>query len=202
MFIPESRYVVPQMEQRRNGVISTMDPYTRLFQDRIIFLSAPIDDTSASDVIAQLLALDIDDHDAEIHIYINSGGGSISAMNAIVDTMNFLKAPISTIALGMAASAAAVLLAAGEKGKRLSLPNARIMIHQPRSGGSEGSMQASDIDVMAKEILRSREWMEEFLAKRTGRTAAEISDMIERDNWLSPEEALKLGLIDKIVDNK
>jgi ATP-dependent Clp protease protease subunit len=201
LMLPQARYVLPQMEQRRNGTITSMDPYSRLFQERIVFLSSPIDDTSASDIIAQLLALDVDDPESDIFVYVNSGGGSVTAMNAIVDTMNYLRAPVSTVALGIAASAAAVLLAAGSKGRRMALPNARIMIHQPR-GGAEGSMQASDIAIIASEMNRSREWMENFLAEKTGRSAKEISDLIERDKWLSAEEAVELGLIDKIVERR
>lgn len=201
-FNPQARYTLPQIEERSGGNIISMDPYTRLFRERIIFLSAPVDDTSASDVIAQILALDAKDNQEEIRIYINSGGGSLSAMSAIIDTMKFASAPISTVALGLAASAAAVLLAAGDKGRRLALPNARIMIHQPRTGGSQGSMQATDIDIMAQEILRSRKWMEEFLSTATGRSLEDINKIIERDKWMSPEEALEFGLIDMIVAPK
>lgn len=195
---PDARYIVPQIEERTPFGSRTIDPYSKLFANRIIFLSAPIDATSASDVVAQLLALDAADPELDITLYINSPGGSISDMSMIVDAISLIKADVSTICLGLAASAAAVLLAAGTKGKRLALPNARVMIHQPRSGGN-GRGQASDIEIQAKEILFMRNWMENFLAERSNKTLEEIKVDLERDKFLSASEALDYGLIDRII---
>ena len=195
---PPARYVVPQMEERTPYGVKTVDPYTKLFENRIIFLAAPVDATSASDIVAQLLALQAQDPESDITMYINSPGGSVSDMSMIIDTMAHIKSDVSTICLGLAASAAAVLLSAGTPGKRLALPNARVMIHQPRTGQS-GRGQASDIEIQAKEILFMRNWMENFLADHSKKSLDEIKLDLERDKFLSASEALEYGLIDRIV---
>src|SRR6187399_2941662 len=160
---PASRYVLPQFEERTAYGFKRQDPYTKLFEDRIIFLGVQIDDASADDVMAQLLVLESQDPDRDIVMYINSPGGSFTAMTAIYDTMQYIRPQIQTVVLGQAASAAAVILAAGTPGKRLALPNARVLIHQPATGDA-GRGQASDIEIQAKEILRLRTWLEETLS--------------------------------------
>jgi ATP-dependent Clp protease protease subunit len=160
-----------------------------------------IDDASADDVMAQLLVLESQDPDRDIVMYINSPGGSFTAMTAIYDTMQYIRPHIQTVVLGQAASAAAVITAGGTKGKRLALPNARILIHQP-SGGSEGSSQASDIEIQAREILRMREWLEETLAFHSNRTAEEVHKDIDRDKILGAEEAVEYGLIDQVLSSR
>ncbi|MCW2665281.1 MAG: Endopeptidase Clp, partial [Frankiales bacterium] len=170
-----------------------------LLKERIIFLGTPIDDGVANVVMAQLLHLESEDPDRDISIYINSPGGSFTALTAIYDTMQFVKPEIQTICMGQAASAAAVLLAAGTKGKRLALQHARVLIHQP-SGGGEG--QSSDIEIQAREILRMRDLLEQMLANHTGRDAALIRKDIERDKILTAEEAVAYGLIDEVVSTR
>ena len=155
--MPQSRYVMPQFEERTPYGFKRQDPYTKLFDDRVVFLGAQVDDTSADDVMAQLLVLESQDPDRDITLYINSPGGSFTAMTAIYDTMQYIKPEVTTVCLGQAASAAAVLLAAGSPGKRLALPNARILIHQPAMGGEGGGGQASDLEIQANEIMRMRE---------------------------------------------
>ena len=167
------------------------DPYNKLFEDRIIFLGVQVDDASADDIIAQLLVLESLDPDRDILMYINSPGGSFTAMTAIYDTMQFVRPDIQTFVIGQAASAAAVLLGAGAPGKRFALPNARILIHQPAlSGGDYG--QASDIEIQANEVLRMRTWLEDTLAHHTGRTSEQVRSDIERDKILSSEDAKDL----------
>ncbi len=166
---PTGRYIVPQFEERTAYGYKRQDPYNKLFEDRIIFLGAPVDDTSADDIMAQLIVLESADPDRDIIMYINSPGGSFTALTAIYDTMQYIKPDIQTVCLGQAASAAAVLLSAGTKGKRLALPNARVLIHQPAlAGGDYG--QASDIEIQANEVLRMRTWLEETLARHSNRT--------------------------------
>src|SRR4051794_7299519 len=157
-----------------------MDPYTKLFDERIIFIGAPIDDTTANDVIAQLIVLESADPDRDILMYINSPGGSFTALTAIYDTMQFVRPEVQTYCMGQAASAAAVLLSAGTKGKRYALSNSRVLIHQP-SGGTEGSQQISDLDIQAREILRMRDLMEEVLSRHTGQSLETIHKDVERD---------------------
>ena len=198
---PSSRYILPQFEERTSYGMKRLDPYTKMFEDRIIFLGVQIDDASADDVMAQLLVLESQDPDRDIVMYINSPGGSFTAMTAIYDTMQYIRPHIQTVVLGQAASAAAVITAGGTKGKRLALPNARILIHQP-SGGSEGSSQASDIEIQAREILRMREWLEETLAYHSNRTAEEVHKDIDRDKILSAEEAVDYGLIDQVLTSR
>ena len=198
---PDSRYILPTFEERTAYGYKRQDPYAKLFEDRIIFLGVQIDDASADDVMAQLLVLESQDPDRDIVMYINSPGGSFTAMTAIYDTMQYIRPHIQTVVLGQAASAAAVITAGGTKGKRLALPNARILIHQP-SGGSEGSSQASDIEIQAREILRMREWLEETLAYHSNRTAEEVHKDIDRDKILSAEEAVDYGLIDQVLTSR
>ncbi len=175
----------------------TYDVFSRLLMDRIVFLGTPINDDVANIIIAQLLFLDADNPGRDINMYINSPGGSVSAGMAIYDTMQFLRSPVSTMCMGMAASMGAFLLAAGTPGKRLALPHARIMIHQPHQSGGGGS--ASDIEIQAKEILYLKGKMNELLAKHTKRTLEEIERDTDRDRWMSGEEARGYGLVDNIV---
>lgn len=188
MLIP---YVI---EQTKNGERS-YDIYSRLLKDRIIFLSGEINNDVADVAVAQLLFLEAEDPDKDIMLYINSPGGLVTAGMAIYDTMNYIKAPVSTIVIGMAASMAAVLLAAGTKGKRVALPNAEIMIHQPL-GGAQG--QATDIAIQAEQILKSKKKINRILADCTGKSEEQIAADVERDHYLSADEALEYGLIDNI----
>lgn len=199
--MPNSRYILPQFEERTAYGFKRQDPYAKLFEDRIVFLGVQIDDASADDVMAQLLVLESQDPDRDITMYINSPGGSFTAMTAIYDTMQYIRPEVQTVCLGQAASAAAVLLAAGQPGKRLALPNARVLIHQPATGGG-GQGQASDIEIQAKEVLRMREWLEEALAKHSGQSQDKISNDIERDKILSAQEALDYGLIDQVLTSR
>ena len=200
--MPQSRYVMPQFEERTPYGFKRQDPYTKLFDDRVVFLGAQVDDTSADDVMAQLLVLESQDPDRDITLYINSPGGSFTAMTAIYDTMQYIKPEITTVCLGQAASAAAVLLAAGSPGKRLALPNAQILIHQPAMGGEGGGGQASDLEIQANEIMRMREWLEETLAHHSGRTKEQISSDIERDKILTAQAALDYGLVDQVLASR
>jgi ATP-dependent Clp protease protease subunit len=194
----ESRYILPTFEERTAYGFKRQDPYAKLFEDRIVFLGVQIDDASADDVMAQLLVLESQDPDRDIQMYINSPGGSFTAMTAIYDTMQYIRPQIQTTVLGQAASAAAVLAAAGTPGKRLALPNARILIHQPSTGDS-GRGQASDIEIQAREILRMREWLEETLSHHSNRTAEQVHKDIDRDKILGADEALEYGLIDQVL---
>ena len=198
---PTGRYIVPQFEERTAYGLKRQDPYNKLFEDRIIFLGAPVDDTSADDIMAQLIVLESADTDRDITMYINSPGGSFTALTAIYDTMQYIKPDIQTVCLGQAASAAAVLLAAGTKGKRLALPNARVMIHQPALAGSDYG-QASDIEIQANEVQRMREWLEEILAKHSNRTVEQVRTDIERDKILTAEQAVEYGLVDQVLASR
>jgi ATP-dependent Clp protease protease subunit len=197
----ESRYILPSFEERTAYGYKRQDPYAKLFEDRIVFLGVQIDDASADDVMAQLLVLESQDPDRDIVMYINSPGGSFTAMTAIYDTMQYIRPQIQTVCLGQAASAAAVLLAAGAPGKRLALPNARILIHQPATGDA-GHGQASDIEIQAKEILRMRTWLEETISAHSNRTPEQVNKDIDRDNILSAAEALEYGLIDQVLTSR
>ncbi|MPV51321.1 ATP-dependent Clp protease proteolytic subunit [Pseudactinotalea sp. HY158] len=197
---PSSRYVLPQFEERTAYGFKRQDPYTKLFEDRIIFLGVQVDDASADDVMAQLLVLESQDPDGLITLYINSPGGSFTAMTAIYDTMQYIKPQIQTVCLGQAASAAAVLLAAGSPGKRLALPNARVLIHQPAMEG--GYAQASDIEIHANEMIRMREWLEDTLARHTGRDVELVRNDIERDKILSAQASLEYGLVDQVLESR
>ena len=196
---PSSRYVLPQFEERTSYGMKRTDPYTKLFEDRIIFLGVQVDDASADDIIAQLLVLESLDPDRDILMYINSPGGSFTAMTAIYDTMQFIQPDVQTVCLGQAASAAAILLAAGTPGKRLALPNSRILIHQPYTEGTFG--QTSDIEIQANEILRMRELLEKLISDHTGKTPEEVNSDIERDKILTSEAAVEYGLIDAILES-
>ena len=188
--------LVPIVVEQTGRGERSYDIYSRLLKDRIIFLGGPIDDNVSNLVIAQLLFLEAEDPDKDIHLYINSPGGVVTAGMAIYDTMRYIKAPVSTICIGQAASMGAFLLSGGEKGKRFSLTNARIMIHQP-IGGFQG--QASDIHIHAKEILRMKVQLNELLAEHTGQTVEEVENDTERDYFMSGEEARTYGIIDSIV---
>jgi ATP-dependent Clp protease protease subunit len=196
-FAPTMDYYIPQWEERTSYGMRRIDPYTKLFEDRIIFLGTPISDEIANAVMAQLLCLQQMDAERDIEIYINSPGGSFTALTAIYDTMRYIKPDVRTVCLGQAASAAAVILAAGTKGKRLALPNSRILIHQPATEGGYG--QSSDIEIQAREILRIRSLMEEMLATDTGKSTEEVSRDIERDKYLTAEQALEYGIIDEVL---
>ena len=196
---PQSRYILPEFRERTANGERTHNPYTKLFEERIIFLGVQIDDASADDVMAQLLVLESLDPERDISMYINSPGGSYTAMTAIYDTMQFIKPQIQTICLGQAASAASVILAAGSPGKRFALPHARILIHQPYT---EGGGQGSDIEIQANEILRMRAEMEGIFAKHTGKKIEEIQKDIERDKILTAEDAQKYGIIDQVIASR
>jgi ATP-dependent Clp protease protease subunit len=190
-------YFIPQWEERTSYGMRRIDPYTKLFEDRIIFLGTPITDEIANAVMAQLLCLQAMDSDRDISIYINSPGGSFTALTAIYDTIRYIKPDVQTVCLGQAASAAAVLLAAGTPGKRLALPNSRIIIHQPATEGTYG--QSSDIEIQANEILRLRALLETMIAEASGKPLEEVSRDIERDKFLTAEQAIEYGLIDDIL---
>lgn len=190
-------YYIPQWEERTSYGIRRVDPYTKLFEDRIIFLGTPISDDVANAVMAQLLCLQSMDSERQISMYINSPGGSFTALTAIYDTMRWIKPDIQTVCLGQAASAAALLLAAGTKGKRLALPNSRILIHQPATEGGYG--QSSDLEIQAREIMRIRSLMEHMLATDTGQSVEKVSRDVERDKFLTAEEAKEYGIVDDIL---
>jgi len=194
-----NRYVLPTIEEKTAYGFKRLHPYTKLFEERIIFMGQPIDDTVANDVMAQLLTLESMDSDRDIMIYINSPGGSFTALTAIYDTMQFIRPDVSTICLGQAASAAAVILAGGAKGKRYALEHSRILIHQP---SSEGGGQASDIEIQAKEIMRMRTLLEAMIAKHSTRSPADIAADIERDKILTAAEAVEYGLIDQVLASR
>jgi len=197
---PTSRYILPNFEERTSYGMKRMDPYTKLFEDRIIFLGVQVDDASADDVMAQLLVLESQDPDRDILMYINSPGGSFTAMTAIYDTMQYIRPDVQTFVIGQAASAAAVLLGAGAKGKRFALPNARILIHQPAIEGTGG--MASDLEIHANEVLRMRSWLEDTISKHSGKDVEEVRKDIERDKILSADQAKDYGLIDVVLESR
>ena len=194
---PQSRYVLPSFVERTSYGIKEMNPYNKLFEERIIFLGVQIDDASANDVMAQLLTLEAIDPDRDITMYINSPGGSMTSMMAIYDTMQYIQPDIQTFCLGQAASAAAVLLAAGTKGKRMALPNSRILIHQPAVESGYG--QSSDLEIQAREILRMRTAMERVIAMHTGKDEDQVRRDVERDKFFTAEEAKEYGLVDEVL---
>jgi ATP-dependent Clp protease, protease subunit len=196
----QSRYVVPTFTERTSYGTTSKDPYTKMFEDRIIFLGVQVDDTSANDVMAQLLTLEGLDPDRDITMYINSPGGSYTAMTAIFDTMQYVRPDIQTVCLGQAASAAAVLLAGGTKGKRMALPNSRVMIHQPAIGGTQG--QGSDLEIQAKEIMRMRREMETILAEQSGQSLERVTRDIDRDKIMTAHEAKEYGLVDVVLETR
>jgi ATP-dependent Clp protease protease subunit len=198
--MPQSRYIVPQFQERTSYGFRQQDPYGKLFDDRIIFLGVQVDDTSADDVMAQLLVLESQDPDRDITMYINSPGGSFTALTAIYDTMQYIRPEIATLCFGQAASAAAVLLAAGTPGKRLALPNARILIHQPYA--QSGYAQVSDLEIAANEILRLKSALEHILADHTGQPIEKISKDTDRDYVLTAAEAKEYGIVDEVIDTR
>jgi ATP-dependent Clp protease protease subunit len=198
---PSARYVLPSFEERTPYGFKRQDPYAKLFEDRIVFLGVQIDDASADDIMAQLLVLESQDPNRDITMYINSPGGSMTALTAIYDTMQYITPRIQTVCLGQAASAAAVVLAAGSPGLRLALPNARVLIHQPAFEGGAYA-QASDIEIQANEILRIREWLEETISKHSNRTVEQVRADIERDKVLTAQQALEYGMIDQVLKSR
>jgi ATP-dependent Clp protease protease subunit len=200
LHLPQSRYVLPSFIERTSYGIKESNPYNRLFEDRIIFLGVQIDDASANDVMAQLICLESADPDRDITIYINSPGGSFTALTAIYDTMQYVRPDIMTVCMGQAASAAAVLLAAGTPGKRMALPNARIIIHQPATEGGYG--QQSDIEIQAREIMRMRSLLEEIISRHSGKSIEEVRHDIERDKILTADQAKDYGLVDQVIASR
>jgi ATP-dependent Clp protease protease subunit len=194
-----SNYLVPVVVEQTNRGERSFDIYSRLLNERIIFLGTPIDDTVANLVMAQLLHLESEDPEKDIQLYINSPGGSVTALLAIYDTMQYVKPDVATTCMGQAASAAAVLLAAGARGKRLGLPHSRILIHQP-SGGAEG--QSVDIEIQAREILRMRRMLDEILAAHTGQDVEKIASDTDRDFIMTAEQAKEYGIIDEIIESR
>lgn len=192
-------YYIPYVIEQTGRGERSYDIYSRLLKDRIIFLGSEVTDDVANSVVAQLLFLESEDPDKDIHVYINSPGGSVTAGLAIYDTMQYIKSPVSTICVGLAASMGAVLLAGGAKGKRLALPNAEIMIHQPL-GGARG--QASDIEIQAKNIIKTKERMNKILASHTGQPFDKVAQDTDRDNYMTAQEALDYGLIDRIIESR
>ena len=195
-----NRYIIPSFIERTSYGVKESNPYNKMFEERIIFLGVQVDDASANDVMAQLLTLESTDPDRDITMYINSPGGSFTALTAIYDTMLFVRPDIVTVALGQAASAAAVLLAAGTPGKRMALPNSRIIIHQPATEGGYG--QGSDIEIQAREILRMRTNLEEMLSRHSGQPIEKVRKDIDRDKILTAAEAKEYGLIDEVLSTR
>ncbi|WP_024867068.1 ATP-dependent Clp endopeptidase proteolytic subunit ClpP [Butyrivibrio sp. FCS014] len=191
--------LIPYVIEQTSRGERSYDIYSRLLKERIVFLGEEVNSTSASIVVAQLLFLEAEDPNKDIHMYINSPGGEITSGMAIYDTMNYIKCDVSTICIGMAASMGAFLLAGGAKGKRMALPNAEIMIHQPL-GGTQG--QATEIEIAAKHIIKTKEKLNRMLAQNTGKPYEQVCLDTERDNWMSAQEALDYGLIDSIVENR
>lgn len=199
-YSPQARYVLPSFVERTSYGVQETNPYNKLFEERVVFLGTPIDDTTANDIMAQILYLESSGSDRDIEIYINSPGGSFTALTAIYDTMQHVGPDIRTVCLGQASTAAAVLLAAGTHGKRFALPHARVLIQQPAIEGIHG--QVSDLEIQSREITRVRQQMEEILAAHTQRSVEEISADIEREKFLTAEEAVDYGLIDGIMPTR
>jgi ATP-dependent Clp protease protease subunit len=193
-------YIIPQWEERTSYGFRRIDPYAKLFEERIIFLGTPISDDVANAVMSQLMCLESMDPDRDIEIYINSPGGSFTALTAIYDTMQYVRPDVRTVCMGQAASAAAVLLAAGAPGKRIALPNARVLIHQPYAEAGYG--QASDLEIQANEILRMRALLEEMLARHSNRNLEQVREDIERDKILTAREAVEYGLVDSVIESR
>ncbi|MFD3451447.1 ATP-dependent Clp protease proteolytic subunit [Streptomyces sp. NPDC058691] len=198
MLRPTARHVLPEFTERTSEGVHSLDPYSKLLRERIVLLGTPIDDTSANDVIAQLIHLESAAPEQDISLYINSPGGSLTAMTAIYDTMQFVNCDVSTVCVGQAASAAAVLLAAGTPGKRLATPHSRVLIHQPSFPEAVQGTTA-DLEIQARELLRSRDQLEELLVRHTGRDAERIRADIERDMILDAPSALAYGLVDRLT---
>lgn len=195
-----NRYVIPEFTEHTSRGTKVSNPYNKMFEDRIIFLGVQVDDASANDVMAQLLTLEGIDPDRDIIMYINSPGGSFTAMTAIYDTMQYVRPDIQTVCLGQAASAAAVLLAAGTTGKRMALPNSRIIIHQPATEGGYG--QGSDIEIQAREILRMRTLLEDLISRHSGQPIEKVRKDIDRDKIMTAEESKEYGLVDTVLSSR
>ena len=193
-----NRYVLPSFVERTSYGVKESNPYNKMFEDRIIFLGVQVDDASANDVMAQLLTLESTDPDRDITMYINSPGGSYTAMTAIFDTMQYVRPDVTTVCLGQAASAAAILLSGGTKGKRLALPNSRILIHQPALGGAIQG-QGTDLEIQAREIMRMRAQMEQLLAEQSGQPLERVTRDIDRDKIMTAEEAREYGVVDTVL---
>ena len=198
----EKNSLVPYVIEQTSKGERSYDIFSRLLKDRIIFLGEDVNSTTASLIIAQMLFLESEDPDKEIFFYINSPGGSITDGMAIVDTMNYIKCPVTTVCVGLAASMGAVLLAAGEKGKRFAMPNSEVMIHQPLIGGGGLQGQATEIKIHADHLVKTREKLNKFLSERTGKPLEQIERDTERDNYMTAEEALEYGLIDGIMSKR
>jgi ATP-dependent Clp protease protease subunit len=198
---PQMNYYIPQWEERTSYGFRRIDPYAKLFEERIIFLGTPISDDVANAVMAQLICLESMDPDRDIEIYINSPGGSFTAMTTIYDTMQFIKPDVRTVCMGQAASAAAILLGAGAPGKRLAVPNARVLIHQPAYSEAITG-QASDLEIHAQEIQRMRTLMEELIAKHSNRSLEQVHADVERDKILTTQEAIDYGLVDAFTTSR
>ncbi len=198
----EKNTLIPYVIEQTSKGERSYDIYSRLLKDRIIMLAEDVNPTSANVIIAEMLFLESEDPDKEIHFYINSPGGSIIDGMAIVDTMNYIKCPVSTICVGMAASMGSILLTCGEKGKRFATPNSEILIHQPLIGGNGLSGQTTDIKIHTDHLVKTREKMNKLLSERTGQPIEKIMEDTERDNYMTAEEALKYGLIDEILDKR
>ncbi|MEV5764985.1 ATP-dependent Clp protease proteolytic subunit [Micromonospora sp. NPDC052213] len=196
----DARYVLPSFAERTSYGMKETNPYSKMFEDRIIFLGTPVDDAAANDVMAQLITLEATDPERDITMYINSPGGSFTAMTAINDTMRYVRPDVQTVCLGQAASSAAILLAAGTPGKRMALPHSRILIHQPAIEGVQG--QGTDLEIQAREIMRMRTQMEEMLAQYSGRPQEEVSRDIERNKILTADDAVAYGLVDTILRSR
>ena len=196
----QGRYVLPHFVERTSQGVREYDPYAKLFEERVIFLGVQVDDASANDVMAQLLTLEAMDPDRDIIMYINSPGGSFTALTAIYDPMQYVKPDVQTVCIGQAASAAAVLLGAGTKGKRLALPNSRILIHQPYVEGGRGDL--IDLEIQANEILRMRSLLEQMISDNSGKSPEDVSKDIERDKILTAAQAVEYGLIDQVLSNR
>ena len=198
---PSARHVLPEFTERTSAGHRTLDPYSKLLEERIVFLGTPIDDISANDVMAQFMHLEYQAPDRDISLYINSPGGSFTAMSAIYDTLRFVTCDVETVCLGQAGTSAALLLAADTPGKRSALPGARVVLHQP-SFPEPIQGQASDLAIQAEELARTRVQLEELLALHTGRTVAQVSADIERDRIMDAQQALEYGLVDRIVTTR
>ena len=196
--LPSSRYILPSFVEHSSYGVKESNPYNKLFEERIIFLGTQVDDASANDIMAQLLVLEGQDPDRDITMYINSPGGSFTSLMAIYDTMQYVRPDVQTVCLGQAASAAAVILAAGAPGKRAALPNSRVLIHQPATQGTQG--QVSDLEIQANEIERMRRLMEDTLSHHTGRTSEQVREDTDRDKILTAAEAVEYGIIDQVFD--
>ena len=198
----EKNTLIPYVIEQTNKGERSYDIYSRLLKDRIIMLAEDVNPTSANVIIAELLFLESEDPDKEIHFYINSPGGSIVDGMAIIDTMNYIKCPVSTICVGLAASMGSVLLACGEKGKRFATPNSEILIHQPLIGGNGLSGQTTDVKIHTDHLVKTRDKMNKLLSEKTGQSIEKIMEDTERDNYMTAEEALKYGLIDEILEKR